>query len=80
MSDETCPYWNRPLMRIDHYGEVLVGCVYCNRWGRPGTTRGASWKCWEDELEALRASVRRTTEIASGPGLRAGEQTTALGS
>jgi hypothetical protein len=59
MSDETCPYWNRPLMRIDHYGEVLVGCVYCNRWGRPGDER-LIMEMLEDDLEALRASVRRT--------------------
>jgi len=24
------------LMRIDHNGEVLIGCIDCNRWGRPG--------------------------------------------
>jgi hypothetical protein len=23
-------------MEIDYYGEVLVGCVACNRWGKPG--------------------------------------------
>jgi hypothetical protein len=23
-------------MKIDRYSEVLAGCVYCNRWGRPG--------------------------------------------
>jgi hypothetical protein len=32
-------------MNIDHYGEVLVGCIHCNRWGHPG-----------DDLEALKAS------------------------
>jgi hypothetical protein len=25
-----------PLMKIDHYGEVLVGYIHCNRWGHPG--------------------------------------------
>jgi hypothetical protein len=34
-----CPYCNRPLMQIDHYGEVLVGCIHCNRWGHPGDER-----------------------------------------
>jgi hypothetical protein len=19
-----------------HYGEMLVGCIHCNRWGHPG--------------------------------------------
>jgi hypothetical protein len=23
-------------MQIDHYAEVLVGCIDCNRWGHPG--------------------------------------------
>ena len=36
MSDKFCPYCNGPLMEIDHYGEVLVGCINCNRWGDPG--------------------------------------------
>jgi hypothetical protein len=26
-----CPYCHRPLMKIDHYGEVLVDCIDCNR-------------------------------------------------
>ncbi len=30
-----CPYCNGPLMEIDHYGEMLVGCIHCNRWGHP---------------------------------------------
>ena len=30
-----CPYCNRPLMKIDHYGEMPVGCIDCNRWGYP---------------------------------------------
>jgi hypothetical protein len=30
------PYCNRPLIKIDHYGEMLVGCIHCNRWGHPG--------------------------------------------
>ena len=33
---KTCPSCGSPLMRIDYYGEVLVGCVECNRWGRSG--------------------------------------------
>jgi hypothetical protein len=23
-------------MKIDRYGEVLIGCIDCNRWGHPG--------------------------------------------
>ena len=47
-----------PLMKIDHYGEVLIGCVHCNYWGRPGDKRPIM-EMLEDDLEALRASVRR---------------------
>src|SRR4029077_10482873 len=36
VSDQVCPYCNRPLMKIDQYGEMLVGCIDCNRWGLPG--------------------------------------------
>jgi hypothetical protein len=28
-----CAGCNRPLIEIDHYGERLIGCVRCNRWG-----------------------------------------------
>jgi hypothetical protein len=30
-----CPYCHSPLTEIDYYGEVLVGYVECNRWGKP---------------------------------------------
>ncbi|MGB0055588.1 MAG: hypothetical protein WBQ20_02285 [Methyloceanibacter sp.] len=36
MSDKVCPHCNRPLMEIDHYGEVLLGCIDGNRWGHLG--------------------------------------------
>jgi hypothetical protein len=39
MSDQVCPYCSRPLMKIDHYDEMLVGCMECNRWGHPGDDR-----------------------------------------
>jgi hypothetical protein len=26
-------------MKIDHYGQVLIGCIDCNRWGHPGDTK-----------------------------------------
>jgi hypothetical protein len=58
MNDATCPHCNCPLTRIDHYGEELIGCVYCNRWGQPDDKRRIM-ELLEDELEALRASVRR---------------------
>jgi hypothetical protein len=33
------PHCQRPLIEIDHYGEVLIGCMECNRWGWPGSDR-----------------------------------------
>ena len=43
----TCDECHRPLMRIDFYGELLDGCLSCNRWteagGAIGTATGASW-------------------------------------
>ena len=54
-TNHTC---GSPLMKIDHYGEVLIGCVHCNYWGRPGDKRPIM-EMLEDDLEALRASVRR---------------------
>jgi hypothetical protein len=31
-----CPYCKRSLTEIDYYGELLAGCIECNRWGKPG--------------------------------------------
>jgi hypothetical protein len=53
MSDKVCAYCNRPLMKIDHYGEVFVGCIDCNRWGRPGDDK-LIMELMESDLEALR--------------------------
>jgi hypothetical protein len=58
MSDQVCPSCHRPLTEIDYYGEPLVGCVECNRWGRPGD-KTLIMELLEDDLEALRASVKR---------------------
>jgi len=55
MSDKVCPYCNGPLMEIDHYGEVLVGCIDCNRWGHPGDEE-LIMELMESDLEALRGT------------------------
>ena len=57
-SNKVCRYRDRPLTKIDRYGEVLIGCVHCNYWGRPGDKRPIM-EMLEDDLEALRASVKR---------------------
>ena len=58
-----CPYCQRPLIKIDYYGEPLIGCIKCNRWGRPGD-KTLIMELLEDDLEALRearTSVREGT-------------------
>jgi len=48
------PDCHRPLIDIDHYGERLIGCLECNRWGRPGDDT-LPMQLLEDDLEALRS-------------------------
>jgi hypothetical protein len=48
-----CPYCHAPLIEIDYYGEVLVGCIECNHWGRPGD-KTLIMELPEADLEALR--------------------------
>jgi hypothetical protein len=54
MSNEVCPHCQQPLMEIDRYGEVLIGCIDCNRWGHPGDEK-LTLELLQDDLEALRA-------------------------
>jgi hypothetical protein len=53
-----------PLIEIDHYGERLIGCIECNRWGRPGDAT-PPMQLLEDDLEPLRAGRRRVGSNAS---------------
>jgi hypothetical protein len=48
-----CDRCKRPLIEIDHYGEQLVGCIECNRWGFRGSKR-LFMELPEEEREALR--------------------------
>jgi len=48
-----CPYCQGPLTEIDYYGEVLIGCVDCNRWGNPGDEK-LVMELMDDDLDALR--------------------------
>ena len=54
-----CPSCKRPTIEIDHYGERLVGCIECNRWGRPGD-KTFVMELLEDDLEALKAVKKET--------------------
>ena len=47
-----CPCCRRPLVQIDYYGEVLVGCLDCIRCGRPGDKR-LVMELLEDDLAAF---------------------------
>jgi hypothetical protein len=58
MSNKACPNCGFPLIKIDRYGELLVGCLDCNYWGRPGDQK-LTMEMLEDDLEALRESRRR---------------------
>jgi hypothetical protein len=40
-------------MEIDHYGEMLAGCINCNRWGHHGDDK-LIMELMESDLEALR--------------------------
>ncbi|HET7446774.1 MAG TPA: hypothetical protein VFJ49_02470 [Methyloceanibacter sp.] len=48
-----CAYCHGPLTEIDYYGERLIGCLKCNRWGKPGDEH-LVMELMEDDLEALR--------------------------
>jgi len=58
MTNDTCPHCHRPLIEIDYYGERLIGCIECNRWGRPEDDT-LPIQLVEDDIEALRARRRR---------------------
>ena len=52
-----CPYCQRPLVQLDYYGEVLVGCINCNRWGKPDDEH-LVMELMEADLEALRKRAK----------------------
>ena len=58
VSNKVCRYRNGSLMRVDYYGEELIGCIDCNRWGYPGDKK-LTMKLQEHDLEALRARVQQ---------------------
>jgi len=58
MPSNRCKQCNQPLVEIDYYGERLVGCIECNRWGKPGD-KTLVMELLEDNLAAVRASRER---------------------
>jgi hypothetical protein len=52
MPEVTCFQCKHLLIEIDHYGQRLVGCIECNRWRLPGSSRVV--ELTEDDILALR--------------------------
>jgi hypothetical protein len=50
--DKTCRLCHRPLIEIEHYGERLIGCMYCNRWAWEGS-QDLFMALPEQDLQAL---------------------------
>jgi hypothetical protein len=43
MPDSACDKCRHPLTRIDFYGELLEGCIYCNVWKEVDLVFGAKF-------------------------------------
>ena len=59
MRPMTCPLCQRPLTEIEYYGERLIGCVACNRWGKPND-ENLVMELMEADLEALRKRPKQS--------------------
>jgi len=47
-----------PLIKIDHYGQRLIGCIECNRWSWPDS-KHLFMALPEDDLAALKDMAKR---------------------
>jgi hypothetical protein len=56
ISELDVPLLQSSAREIDHYGQMLVGCLNCNRWGHPGDDK-LVMELLPDDLEALRAML-----------------------
>lgn len=52
-----CDQCGGPLIEIDYYGDRLIGCVECNKWGRISDKQRVL-ELKEDDLAAVRERVR----------------------
>jgi len=48
---------------LDHFGERLVGCMECNKWGLPLSDEPFLMEMSEDDLEELRERVRQAKRV-----------------
>ena len=67
MAEVTCFHCKSSLIEIDRYGQRLVGCLNCNRWSSPGSSRVV--ELTKDEVWALRR-MRRRSQRETAPGAR----------
>jgi hypothetical protein len=51
-----CDQCQEPLIEIDRYGERLIGCVACNKWGWPDDNN-LIMELSEEDIAALRKRV-----------------------
>ena len=52
VASTVCFHCRETLTEIDYYGERLIGCVECNRWGRLGDKR-LVMELMEEDIESL---------------------------
>jgi hypothetical protein len=57
--------WHGALIEIDRYGERLIGCVACNRWGWPGD-KNLIMALPEEDIAALRQRATPSRQQARG--------------
>jgi len=55
---QNLPLLQSSLMKIEYYGEVLVGCNECNRWAGLAIRR-SSCNCWKTILRRSGPSAAR---------------------
>ena len=70
MSNGVCAYCHRPLTEIDCYGEMLVGCVDCNRWGRPDDEKLRVWVAFKYGITWKSGTASGRSNVTDVCGLR----------
>jgi hypothetical protein len=63
--DAVCDQCQEPLIEIDRYGERLIGCVVCNRWGWPGD-KNLIMELSDEDIAALKGSTMKAVILALG--------------
>ena len=53
-----CEHCHQQLIEIDRYGERWIGCINCNKWGRPGD-KNLVMELSEEDFAAVSAPKAR---------------------